>query len=150
MCLIIEKGTDKKKAESNILVYKCLDSYCANYYTPYQNFPVYFEDGKCVMNTPHFSYERNGRHTIVKEGIHSYYKRFKAEYTEFSFNHYFGTKMYYAIIPKGTNYYIGNSGNVVSTELIIFKTKEDYKKYVEKSEKICIIDEDSLSLQEIQ
>lgn len=150
MCLIVEKGTNKRKAESDILVYKCLDNYCTNYYTtPYQNVPVYFKNGKCVMNTPHFSYERNGNRTIIKEGIHSYYRRIKAEYVELSYNHCFGTKMYYAIIPKGTEYYIGTNEDIVSTELIIFKTQEDYQKHKKKTEKICIIDVDSLSLQEI-
>lgn len=149
MCLIVEKGTNKRKAETDILVYKCLDGYCDNYYTPYQNVPVYFKKGKCVMNTPHFSYERSRYHTIVKEGIHSYYKKSNAECYESSYYYCFGTKMYYAIIPKGTEYYIGNSGDVVSTELIIFKTLEDYQKYKKSSKKICIIDEYSLSLQEI-
>ena len=150
MCLVVVEGTNKRKAEADILVYKCLDFYCLNYYTPYQNFPVYFNKGKCVIKTPHFSYERNGYRTIVKEGIHSYYKKFKAENIELSYKFCFGTQKHYAIIPKGTNYYIGTAGDIVSTELIVFETEEHYKKYVEKSEKICIIDENSLSLQEIQ
>ena len=149
MCLIVEKGTNKRKAETDILVYKCLDCSCGLHYTPYQNFPVYFKNGKCVMTTPHFSYERNGYRTIVKEGIHSFYRKIKAECVELSYNYCFGTRMHYAIIPKGTKYYIGTAGDVVSTELIIFKTEKDYNNYIKSSEKICIIDENSLSLQEI-
>ena len=50
----------------------------------------------------------NGR---VEEGIHSYVEK------------RFTPGMHYAIIPKGTKFFIGCGGDVVSEKLIIYKKK---------------------------
>ena len=155
MCLIVEKGTNKRKAKANILVYKCLDECRGNYCTPYQYFPVYFEEGKCVLKVKHFTYRNviNSNYIVneirVEGGIHSFYKEWAALRVVNDFHEKDGTDKHYAIIPKGANYYIGVEGDVVSTELIVFETKKDYNNYVKNIEKICIIDKDSLLLQEI-
>ena len=149
MCLVVEKGTNKRKAKTDILVYKCLDYFCDNYCTPFYYFPVYFEEGKCVLKVKHFSYNYVEKVISVEEGIHSFYLEWCAQNVVTTFHEEDGTEKHYAIIPKGANYYIGNDGDVVSTELIVFETEKDYKKYVKNSEKICIIVENSLSLQEI-
>ena len=149
MCLIVEKGTNKRKAKTDILVYKCLDNNYGNYCTPYMYFPVYFEDGKYVLKVKHFSYNNDKKVVIVEEGIHSFYLEWCAQDVVTTFHEADGTEKHYAIIPKGANYYIGNDGDIVSTELIVFETKKDYDKYVKSSEKICIIVENLLSLQEI-
>ena len=149
MCLVVEKGTNKRKAKADILVYKCLDECGGNYSTPFYYFPVYFEDGKCVLKVKHFTYNNDEKVIIVEEGIHSYYNKSSAQKIESVFYNTYGTNRHYAIIPKGVKYYIGNDGDVVSTELIIFETEEDYNQYVKSSEKICVINNYSLSLREI-
>lgn len=157
MCLIIKKGTNKRKAKADILVYKCLDECCGHYCTPFQYFPIYFEKGKCILKVKHFTYNKKIKinnydykeNIIVYTGIHSYYEELEVLRVVNEFHEKNGTNKHYAIIPKGANYYIGEEGDVVSTELIIFETEKDYKEYVKTSDKICIIDEDSLLLQEI-
>ena len=47
----------------------------------------------------------------VENGIHSYVEK------------RFTTGMHYAIIPKGTKFFIGCEGDVVSEKLIIYKRK---------------------------
>lgn len=158
MCLIVEKGTNKRKAKADILVYKCLDECIERYCTPFRYFPVYFEKGKCVLNVKHFTYRKyrkviNSNYIVnefrVEGGIHSFRNEWGALKLVKDFHEKDGTNKHYAIIPKGANYYIGDKGDVVSTELIVFETKKDYKEYVKTSDKICIIDKDSLLLQEI-
>lgn len=39
-----------------------------------------------------------------------------------------GIKTYYAVIPKGATYYIGNNFDVATDKLIVFLTKEDFEK----------------------
>lgn len=149
MCLVVVKGTNKRKAKADILVYKCLDCYYGNYCTPYYYFPVYFEEGKCVLKVKNFTYDNFSDDKRVEAGIHSFYSEFAAQDIVNDFHETDGTEKHYAIIPKGTNYYIGNGCDVVSTELIVFEKENDYKEYVKNSEKICIIDDILLSLEEI-
>ena len=148
MCLVVVKGTNKRVAKVDIFVYKCLDyfygNFCTPYCTPFYFFPIFFENGEYVLKVKNFTYNKSSNNKRVEEGIHSYYNKSAAQKLEKD-----GIEKHYAIIPKGAKYYIGNNGDVVSTELIVFETEEHYKKYVEKSEKICIIDEKSLSLQKI-
>ena len=147
MCLVVEKRIRKKIAETDILVYKCLEKKNGNYYTPFQNVNIFFDNGKCVMEKiPNIVPKRvNGRREIEK-GLHSFYKKTPAN----TLSAYFPrTEIYYAMIPKGSEYYIGINGEIVSNNLIVFETQKDYQKYKKKVEKICKIDIISLSLQEI-
>lgn len=150
MCLTILEKTNKRIARTNILVYKCLDyDLVYGYCTPYQYYPIYFiNDEWAEMKVKHFTYSRNRKD--VEEGIHAYYDKSVADDNSRRYFEGCGTKTYYAIIPKGAKYYIGHDNDIVVTELFIFKTKKDYENYVKKyDEKICIIDKDSLLLQEI-
>jgi len=137
MCLIIEKGTNKRKAKADILVYKCLDENNGSYFTPFQHFHVFFEDGKCVLKVKHFSFKKIKNETVVETGIHSYYNKWFAHDIVVRFHELHGTEKHCAIIPKGASYYIGYYGEIVSNELIVFETEQDYKEYVKTSEKIC-------------
>lgn len=154
MCLTILKNTNKFVAESNILVYKCLDCEDDKYCTPFQYVPIYFNNGKTELEVKNFTYSHHidilHISNTVNQGIHAYYVYNETKEVCKAFGYCCGTKTHYAIIPKGAKYYVGNKGDVVSTKLIIFETEEDYKNYVENNdEKICIINENSLSLQKI-
>lgn len=147
MCLVVEKGIRKKIAKTDILVYKCLDKKNGNYYTPFQNVNIFFDNGECVMEKiPNIVPKRVDGHREIGKGLHSFYKKRPANTL---ITYFPQTKIYYAIIPKGSEYYIGTNGEIVSNNLMVFETKEDYQKYKKKAEKICIIDVISLSLQEI-
>ena len=46
------------------------------------------------------------------------------------------TKMtkHWAVIPKGSKYFIGDLDDIVSNKLIIFRTREDFRKYKREHE----------------
>lgn len=59
----------------------------------------------------------------VNEGFHAY--RIKKKH--FYMRDY--TEMKRAIIPKGSEYVIGNENDIVSSDIIVFRTNKDYVKY---------------------
>lgn len=120
-------------AQEDILVYKWVE--CDNFnfnhfYTPYQQKVVEFDEkGVAILDSGVKSKKvpftifiaPNGRFYVSK-GIHSFNSQRKAVHINvFTMN---------SIIPKGTKFYIGGSGDIVSQKLIIFKTKTDYWEYV--------------------
>ena len=134
MCLIkstihIKDYSKPFVAEKDIIVYKALDHRDSStgkktLRTPYQYCPISFTDGKCVMDGDlECTYDKNvsiGFHTFTSEGLISLVcEMFTA------------TKMtkHWAIIPKGSKYFIGIEDEIVSNKLIIFKTREDFRKY---------------------
>lgn len=136
MCLVINsryhcKNTDGQYepliAKEDIPVYKLLEKIHDQYITPFLCKPIVFVNGIAVQETSKFTYGNDtylGRtiHTI-RVGIHS---------TTISFT--FGFKLACkAIIPKGTEYYVGIYNEMVSKKLIIFETEEDYQKYIKNN-----------------
>lgn len=128
MCLFIYTDSKKQIAKKDILVYKALYIDDENdYFTPYRYYPIRFvgkrfkyksEIGEPVVDYGMYeiSYIEEGIHTYTKPTTH-YTCLFKATYL-------------YAVIPKGSEYYISCNGNeCVSNCLIIFKDKEEYKLY---------------------
>ena len=76
MCLVVEKGIRKKIAKTDILVYKCLDKRDGNYYTPFQNVNIFFDNGKCEMGKiPNVVPKHVNGHREIYKGLHSFYKR---------------------------------------------------------------------------
>lgn len=114
MCLVISLRYHKYQLEplianEDILVYKRLNHYgkSKDYYTPVMDTIVNFYRNKAILQDNFGLW--NG---CVEEGIHSYYVEKENP---------FG--MHYAIIPKGTKFFIGCDGDVVSEKLIIYKRK---------------------------
>lgn len=141
MCLIVLEGTKKNIAETDINVYKCLDfdSFHETYCTPFRYLPIIFEKGICKIDTIIDVNSVDG--FVIPErievGIHSYYLRDYAEITARKFYKCSGTRVHKAIIPKGSEYYIGKRGEIVSNNLIIFEMDIDYMMYCEKN---CVMD----------
>ena len=113
MCLVISLRYHKYRltpliANEDILVYKRLNHYgkSKDYYTPVMDAIVKFYRNKAILQDNFGVW--NGR---VEEGIHSYVEK------------RFTPGMHYAIIPKGTKFFIGCGGDVVSEKLIIYKKK---------------------------
>lgn len=153
MCLIVLEGTKKNIAETDINVYKCLDFDFLNktYCTPFRYLPIEFQKGICKINSiigcstyegiypfgriyPVDDFKNPER---IDVGIHSYYLRDYAEITARKFYDSSGTRVHKAIIPKGSEYYIGKRGEIVSNNLIIFEMDIDYMRYCEKN---CVMD----------
>lgn len=141
MCLKV--ATKKLVAKTDLLVFKCLDyKDGGNYCTPFQYLPIKFgEDRKCVIKsgdnalTIEKEWDDNVRGIIdvINIGVHAYTKKEEAEYTASQFP-LCGTKTFYAVIPKGCPYYIGLNFDVVTTELIVFRSKRIFDKYEKEHE----------------
>ena len=154
MCLVASKFYHKENSKHNvkcfvakedILVYKCLDCNDGEYCTPFQYMPIVFTKGKYVYNKVKMS-QKIGcgirKNALVSEGIHAYSTRDKAIKVAKDFRKSNGTYMHYAVIPKGSNFYIGDNADVVSNNLIVYREKRcfdrhypsiiDFKQYIDK------------------
>ena len=146
MCLSVNlnyhKVEDNKPialiAKQSLLVYKVLSSTDGvHYHTPFQYQSINFDDeyGMFFYKTTRFSFDkeylskRNYKH-LVARGIHSYANLDRANLDK----NYFGimsgsttTKhIHYAIIPKGSKFYIGNDCDIASSNLVVFENEAKY------------------------
>ena len=129
MCLYIKKNTDANIAEKDILVFKCLDYRCGEYATSYRYYPIRFDsDNKAELSAE----IQKGDFDTILTGIHAYRNLGYATNIAYSYYLLFKTKVYYAIIPKGTKYYIGEHEDIVAERMIIFKNNKDYFKNLEE------------------
>lgn len=154
MCLIASKFYHKEDnnhnvkcfvAKEDILAYKCLDCNDGEYCTPFQYMPIVFTKGKYVYNKVKMS-QKIGcgirKNALVSQGIHAYSTRDKAIKVAKDFRKSNGTYMHYAVIPKGSNFYVGSNDDVVSNNLIVYRGKRcfdrhypsiiNFKQYIDK------------------
>lgn len=143
MCLCIDLKYHKRKnnraiplvAEQTIFVHKMVEKDDNNhYYTPYNYMPINFDDeyGMFFYKTTRFSYYNDGCSSTIyiNKGIHSFTDIEEAE----SNNKYFSclcgadVRIYNAVIPKGSKFFIGRNGDIVSSNLVVFKNKTKYNK----------------------
>ena len=120
MCLIVDLKFHQfhsglpvpLKAEEDILVYKYLIIRYGRYRTYPRAYLIDFRGNKfhyksrleCHQPFANYIVEK-GLHTVVNnDGVPSF-------------------ESYYAIIPKGSNFYIGKEGDIASDQLIIYKRK---------------------------
>ena len=141
MCLVISKFYHKKDkkhnvkclvAQEDILVYKCLDCEDGEYCTPFQYMPIVFTKGKYVYDEANMDesvYCEAGSFADIAVGIHAYGTKDAAFATCRDFYGSNGTSMHYAVIPKGSNFYIGIDEDVVSNNLIVYRQKRCFDKY---------------------
>ena len=130
MCLTL-KLKNRFCLSYDILVHKMLnDRQTNNIITPYQRMCVNFENGKAELWINDDDLKPNIWEDI-HQGIHSFYDLYECRLRAMMF----GFSPYYAIIPAGTPFYVGNTFDVVSSKLIIFETGEDLAKYEEKNGK---------------
>ena len=155
MCLIISKVYHKKDnnrnvkcfvAKEDILVYKCLDYENGEYCTPFRHMPIMFTKGKYVYNKVNMKESvaccANEKFACIYSGIHAYSAKVKAIMVAKDFHKTNGTSMHYAVIPKGSNFYVGVYDNIVSNNLIVYREKRcfdkeyesiiDFNKYIDK------------------
>ena len=145
MCLSVNLGFHKVKsnkpialvAKQSILVYKVLRIEGKHYYTPFIAKGINFDDeyGMFFYKTTRFSFDkeylskRNYKHLVVK-GAHSYVNLARANYDKIFFEILSGstttTHIHYAIIPKGSKFYIGNDSDIASSNLVVFENETKY------------------------
>ena len=155
MCLITSHFYHKENSKHNvkclvakedILVYKCLDCEDGVYCTPFRYMPIVFTKGKYVYNKVNMGesvrYCKKDEGAYVYSGVHAYITKDKAIKVAKEFNNTNGTSMHYAVIPKGSNFYVGQSDDIASNNLIVYREKRcfdrhypsiiDFKQYVDK------------------
>jgi len=151
MCLVLIKN-EPHVAEKPILVHKMLEDYfegCVrkNYKnikeTPFQSKRVVFKRGRTTLESDLFVQKHYG-HDVIDIGIHSYQLLSVANEKKKMLDPFdvWGCEIYYAVIPKGSTYYLGEYCEVASDKLIIFQTKEDFEKsqYAKDYDKFAEID----------
>ena len=141
MCLSVSLNFHRVKdnkpialvAKQSILVYKVLEVRGKHYYTPYMSKAVNFDDeyGMFFYKTTRFSIDRayfGGQyHYGVLRGVHSYFDFDKANGTSDFLNKIFDVlNIHYAIIPKGSKFYIGSNCDIASSNLVVFENKAKY------------------------
>ena len=129
-------------AKEDILVYKCLDCENGEYHTPFQYMPIMFTKGKYVYNKVNMPKSKLYWNYTIGVGIHAYSTKGKAIMAVKDFHKTNGTSMHYAVIPKGSNFCIGNNDDIVSNNLIVYRDKRcfdryypniiDFNKYIDK------------------
>ena len=132
MCLIVKDGCKIEIAKEDITTYKLINE-CENYWTGvYYRSPSFaynkLQKAKhlCLnelhVDINHLQIERCGNRITIDEGFHSLIDK----------DGYFFTpiKKAICIIPKGSEYCFGKYDEVVSNQIIVFKTKEDYDRYI--------------------
>ena len=138
MCFIINKFyhiNDKSNnlkclvAQEDILVYKCLDCTDGEYCTPFQYMPIMFTKGKYVYNKVNMPTSKYRWRDTIEVGIHAYSTKNPAITLSKSFHCDNGTSMHYAIIPKGSNFYIGTDEDIVSNNLIVYREKRCFDRH---------------------
>lgn len=127
MCLTINEqfhpNYEPMTAKENLVVYKVLDMKRT---TPFMRFPVKFIFGKARLKAKFgisFAYNPFSEKTFrtVYQGIHAYLTLQRCEdliriNAHISDNY----TIHKAIIPKGTNYFIGTKNEIVADKMIIF------------------------------
>jgi len=113
-------------------VYKCLDYKDGVYCTPYQYMPITFTKGKYVYGEALMdenAYCGRERCAGINVGIHAFGTKAAAISTSKYFHRNSGTSMHYAVIPKGSNFYIGIDNDIVSNNLIVYRERRCFDKY---------------------
>ena len=137
MCLSVNLGFHKVKndkpialvAKQSILVYKVLEIEGKHYYTPFISKGINFDDeyGMFFYKTTKFSIDRDDQHHYdVLRGIHSCIDFDKANCISGYFKIFGVSNIHYAIIPKGSKFYIGSDCDIVSSNLVVFENEAKY------------------------
>lgn len=143
MCLCVDLNYHKVKkekpialvAKQTILVHKMIEIDGRKLFTPYSCMPINFNDdeyGMFFYKTTRFSFDRSywdERYYVIK-GIHTFAEIEDAEDSLrfLSTNCGSNVKLYNAVIPKGSKFFIGKDGDIASSNLVVFKNKTKYNK----------------------
>ena len=129
MCLLVKKGCKIEIAEKDITTYKYVNSYKNNWIGIFFPVPSFthnkLQKAKCLsiddlpIDLKHLQGEKCGDEIIINEGFHSLLVKPS-----------FLNKLFICIIPKGSEYCFGEDNDIVSNQIIVFKTRQDYDRYI--------------------
>ena len=94
--------------------------------TPFQREEVVFKDGVFMQEADPVMIKPDYKNDVYY-GIHSYYNKWECEWRMNLLN----SVCKWAVIPAGSDFYVGNNGDIVSSKLLIFQTYEDLLTYEE-------------------
>ena len=141
MCLSVNWDFHKVKndkpialvAKQSILVYKVLEIRGKHYRTPYMIKSINFDDeyGMFFYKTTRFGINRTyfykQYHYDVLRGIHSYFDFDTANLNnDYLYKNFGFSNIHYAIIPKGSKFYIGSNYDIASSNLVVFENEAKY------------------------
>ena len=139
MCLSVNLGFHKVKsnkpialaAKQSILVYKVLRIKGEHYYTPFISKGINFDDeyGMFFYKTTRFDRAYLPNHNckyLVARGIHSFANLDRAKHTNDFLQSLGVSNIHYAIIPKGSKFYIGSNCDIASSNLVVFENEAKY------------------------
>ena len=124
MCLIVEKSKHlhifglnfPRIAIKDKIVYKILIQNNSDYITPYKNHPVHFFKNQAILEAEDAC--RLTHYNCIEFGIHAFTNYLRAFSRLRIIDDINGT-IFKAVIPKGTRYFYGDDGDIVSEKLII-------------------------------
>jgi len=142
MCLLTTRQTPLVAANP-IRVYKVLEVMppqlsCR---TPFRHFDIAFdEEGKCELKAEIEGQKFSTGVFVVQSGIHSFRKQWAAEELtkdiapSIHMGRHSKAKVFYAIIPTGSEYYLGEDEDIVANHMIIFKRHDLMRDYMNKQD----------------
>ena len=131
MCLIVKSGCKIEIAEKDITTYKYIydgkDYWCGIFYSDPRFLYNEIQKAKHLklgviepsIDLEHLKIESG----IINEGFHSHIK-------EVNHDRFISIEKAICIIPKGSEYCLGLYDDIVSNQIIVFKTREDYDRYI--------------------
>ena len=119
MCLDIDISLNRKPKTATfpIVVYKVLERYKNRYESPYRGFRYDFG----VLYTS----EIRKVDSYIEEGLHACITEEQAAMHMFEPH----SVMVFGVIPVGAQFYLGHDDEIVSNQMILFKTTAALKKY---------------------
>ena len=94
--------------------------------TPFQRAEVVFKDGVFEQEADPNMIKPDYNNDVYY-GIHSFHNQWECEYA----SRLYGSTYRWAVIPAGTDIYVGIN-DIVSSKLLVFETYDDLVKYEEK------------------
>jgi len=105
--------------------------------TPFMVEQVKFDRNGMAVLADQFSFSKaysfESSPSFVDRGIHAFTGVGRDSTNNIQGSIECGNVMYSAIIPKGTEFYIGNYGDIVAEKIIIFSSVKAYLNYVDKN-----------------
>jgi hypothetical protein len=127
MCLFVKEDSEIQVAEEPIAVFKNVDCGFFCWYSP-----MYDRETKRKYNTKlkacdHLKIRILSKRAAINEGFHAFRTISAPQHSRCTFPKF-------AVIPKGAEYCYGEYDDVVATEIIVFRTKRQFYKYLKKNE----------------
>ena len=127
MCLIVKEDSEIRVAEEPIAVFKRVDRGFFCWYSPMYDRETKRKYNKKLKACDHLKIRSGIIERAITEGFHAFRTISAPQHSHCTFPKF-------AVIPKGAEYCYGKYDDVVATEIIVFRTKRQFYKYLKKNE----------------